>query len=76
MATEKDDIPTLTEVVRRGDGQPNPSKQQQQERATGLSDEEIEQIAKRVMERYREALEKTLARAIRRALERKEGKKG
>ncbi|MDX1610272.1 MAG: hypothetical protein R3225_09150 [Halofilum sp. (in: g-proteobacteria)] len=75
MAEDKG-IPTLTEVVRRGDGQPNQSKPQQQARATGLSDEEIEQIANRVMERYREALEKTIARAIRRALERKEGKKG
>ena len=74
--TEDDGIPTLDQIVRTGTerrGNPGEPRQQAEEEKNPptLSDAEIEAIAKRVMDRYAEALENTIARAIRKALERK-----
>ncbi len=68
-----DDIPTLDDVVRPGNGRGNGKRNNpERQQSPTLTDEEIEAIAARVMERYSEALEKAIERAIRRALERKE----
>lgn len=67
-----DKIPTLEDVIRPGNGHAaNGSTDREQ--GNTLSDAEIEAIAKRVMERYSQALEKSLTRAIKRALDRKNG---
>lgn len=69
-----DDIPILDDVVRPGNGRGGRKNDPQaQQQSSTLTDEDIEAIAARVMERYSEALEKAIGRAIRKALERKEG---
>ena len=74
--TEDDGIPTLRQVVRPGaERRANAGERRQQPQnpsnAPALTDAEIEAIARRVMDRYAEALENTIERAIRKALERK-----
>lgn len=70
MASD-DDIPILDDVVRPGNGRGRKNNPEGRQSST-LTDEEIEAIAARVLERYSEALEKAIERAIRKALERKE----
>lgn len=65
-----DDIPTLREVVRPG-SEGGRTRANSNGGEPTLSEQEIEAIARRVMDRYSEALEKSLTRAIRRALDRK-----
>jgi len=67
-----DDIPILDDVVRPGSNGRRSNDRRNPEQAPTLTDEEIEAIARRVMDRYGAALEKSIARAIRRALERKD----
>lgn len=74
--SEDDGIPTLSQVVRPGsERRANAGERRRQQQnpsdAPTLTDAEIEAIAKRVMDRYAEALENTIERAIRKALERK-----
>lgn len=71
-----DDIPILDDIVRPGTNGRRANDQQEEQSAPALTDEEIEAIAQRVMDRYSAALEKSIARAIRRALDRKERDSG
>lgn len=71
-----EDIPTLDDVVR-----PGSTGRRRNDAPPGsdppiLSDEEIEAITRRVVDRYTQALEKAITRAIKRALDEKaaEGK--
>jgi len=66
-----DDIPVLDDVLRPGSNGRRAGDSKQQDQSSGLSDEEIEAIARRVMDRYSAALERSIANAIRRALDRK-----
>ncbi|MDZ7828259.1 MAG: hypothetical protein U5K33_01835 [Halofilum sp. (in: g-proteobacteria)] len=67
-----DDIPILDDVVRPGSNGGRANDRRTSEHSTGLTDEEIEAIARRVMDRYSAALERSIANAIRRALDRKD----
>lgn len=68
--TSKDDIPELHDVVRPG-AEGRGQQQDDRPRAASLTENEIEAIAARVIERYSDHLEQAVARAISAALEAK-----
>ena len=83
MHDDEDDIPLLEDILRPGDTPPAaprstsppnevPASNDQPAGPT-LTDEEIEAIAHRVVERHTARIEEAVARAIRKALEIKAG---
>lgn len=69
-ASDDDDIPELHDIVRPGAGASG-QRQQGDARTPALTEDEIEAIAARVIERYSEHLEQAIARAIAAALQAK-----
>ena len=80
MHDDEDDIPLLEDILRPGDTPPaaprstdTPTEpaahQDHRPDDPALSDEEIEAIAHRVVERHAARIEEAVARAIRKALE-------
>lgn len=63
MAASDDDIPELHDIVRPAAGASG-QRQQGDARTPALTEDEIEAIAARVIERYSEHLEQAVARAI------------
>lgn len=64
-----DELPVLTDVVQPGRTAQTPQEEEQDTPPPALSAEEIEAIARRVVERYTTAMEEAVARAIRSGLE-------
>lgn len=71
----EDDIPTLTEVVRPGDGRRTDASEPGTTSGPTLSSAEIEAIAARVVERETARIEQAVARAITEALEARAGQR-
>lgn len=66
--TSKDDIPELHDIVRPG-AEGRGQQQDDRPRTAALTENEIEAIAARVIERYSDQLEQAVARAITAALQ-------
>ncbi len=72
---DKQGIPVLNDVVRRGQDKAAqaPHQSAPQRQSTVLSEAEIEAIAARVVERHSKRIEEAVARAISKAIEQRSG---